>query len=99
MKARPRCTCEATPLNGPMGRFWDDPRTITKADGPRAQWPTGALLLPRIGDFSFRHRQKLSPTSARGRRRSSQSADRRGAGPRLLRSVAAARDLLWPDTG
>ncbi len=24
-----------TPLNGPMGRFWDDPRTIAKADGPR----------------------------------------------------------------
>lgn len=56
-----------TPLNGLMGRFRDDPRTIAKADGPRARWPTGTLFLPRLGYFSFHHRQKLSPTSAQAR--------------------------------
>ena len=45
--------------------------------GRRAQGPvaTGALLLPRIGYFSFRHRQKLSPTSVWVRRRVFGSAD------------------------
>jgi hypothetical protein len=34
---------------GIQGRFWNDPRTIAKADGPHARWPTGASLLPRLG--------------------------------------------------
>jgi hypothetical protein len=42
-----------TPLNGAMGRFWDDPRTIAKADGPRARgYRSIALAAYRVFLFS-----------------------------------------------
>jgi hypothetical protein len=66
MKARPRRTCEATPLNRAMGRFWDRPthnRKGRRATGPWLQEHYSC----RVSDSSLFVIDKSCPLLRRGR--------------------------------
>src|SRR4029453_6275554 len=74
MKARPRCTCDANATERTYGPFLGRPTHNRKR-----QTGHGPGGLQELGYFSFRHRQKLSPTSAQARWQVFGSADHSGA--------------------